>query len=160
MSDEEVNAKNSSQLLDLTTKIVSAYAAKAALTPAELIDVISSVSGALSQLTTAKEATPPSEQAPAVPIKKSVSADFIICLEDGKKMKMLKRHLKSAYGITPAEYRAKWNLPWDYPMVAPNYAATRSRLAKKIGLGKSPAEAPSPKPPVARRGRPRKVASA
>jgi predicted transcriptional regulator len=96
-----------------------------------------------------------------VPIKKSVSADFIICLEDGKRLKMLKRHLKSTYGMTPAEYRAKWNLPRDYPMVAPNYAATRSQLATSIGLGKSPAKAPAPieSASPAKRGRPKKVAA-
>jgi predicted transcriptional regulator len=161
MSGEKDSTENSSQLLDLTAKIVSAYAANVTLTLAELTDVISSVSGALSQLATGGEVTPPAEQAPAVPVKKSVSADFIICLEDGKKLKMLKRHLKSTYGMTPADYRLKWNLPRDYPMVAPNYAATRSQLAKKIGLGKSPAKvAPpaNPAPTGAKRGRPKKVA--
>ena len=74
-------------------------------------------------------------QKPAVPIKKSVGADFIICLEDGKKFKSLKRHLRTAYGLTPQEYREKWDLPADYPMVAPSYAAARSELAKKLGLG-------------------------
>jgi predicted transcriptional regulator len=159
MSDEKDNTANSDQLLDLTAKIVSAYAANVTLTLAELTDVISSVSGALSQLATGGEATPPAEQAPAVPIKKSVSADFIICLEDGKKLKMLKRHLKSTYGMTPQAYRTKWNLPRDYPMVAPNYAATRSRLAKQIGLGKSPAKPPVPDEAASaapKRGRPRK----
>jgi ROS/MUCR transcriptional regulator protein len=104
-----------------------------------------------------------------VPIKKSVSADFIVCLEDGKKLKMLKRHLMSTYNMTPADYRTKWNLPHDYPMTASNYAATRSQLAKKIGLGRSPAPvvisapieppAASKKAPV-RRGRPAKKAAA
>ena len=75
---------------------------------------------------------------PAVPIKKSVSPDFLICLEDGKKLKMLKRHLKTAYDLTPEDYRAKWGLPHDYPMVAPNYAKKRQELAKKIGLGRKP----------------------
>jgi predicted transcriptional regulator len=160
MSDEKDNTENSSQLLDLTAKIVSAYAANVTLTLAELTDVISSVSGALSQLATGGEVTPPAEQAPAVPVKKSVSADFIICLEDGKKLKMLKRHLKSTYGMTPAEYRTKWNLPRDYPMVAPNYAAIRSQLAKKIGLGKVPAKPPVPVKAAtgaAKRGRPKKL---
>jgi predicted transcriptional regulator len=76
-------------------------------------------------------------QKPAVPIRKSVTPEYIVCLEDGKKLKMLKRHLRSTYGMTPDEYRTKWNLPPDYPMVAPNYAAQRSEFAKKIGLGRS-----------------------
>ena len=80
---------------------------------------------------------PEEELKPAVPIKKSIHNDYIVCLEDGKKLKMLKRHLKSAYNMTPEEYRAKWGLPSDYPMVAPSYAAKRQELAKKIGLGRN-----------------------
>ena len=96
---------------------------------------------------------------PAVPVKKSVFPDFIICLEDGKKLKMLKRHLQTSYGLTPAQYREKWGLPHDYPMVAPSYAERRSVLAKTIGLGRTPkATAPAPVPaPRKTAGRPRKA---
>jgi predicted transcriptional regulator len=90
------------------------------------------------------EAAPAPAQSPAVPIKKSVFPDYIVCLEDGKKLKMLKRHLQTSYGLTPEAYRTKWGLPRDYPMVAPSYAAMRSGLAKKIGLGRKPVPAPEP----------------
>ena len=156
----EITAPNidSATLLDLTARIVSAYAGNATLSPTELTDVIGSVSRALAQLSATTVEPEPKELSPAVPIKKSVTADFIVCLEDGKKLKMLKRHLMSTYGMTPADYRTKWGLARDYPMVAPNYAATRSQLAKKIGLGKSPAKPATPAKPAARRGRPRKTA--
>jgi predicted transcriptional regulator len=168
MSEKNVVATDSKVLLTLTAQIVSAYAAKTTLTPAALNDVIGEVLRALGRIRTdaAAAAADPVELVPAVPIKKSVSADFIVCLEDGKKLKMLKRHLNSTYGMTPAEYRTKWGLPRDYPMVAPNYAATRSQLAKKIGLGRSPApvvvSAPIEPPAAAkkapaRRGRPTKT---
>jgi predicted transcriptional regulator len=103
----------------------------------ELVDLIHSVYGKLSDLAAG---TDEKKQilTPAVPIKKSVTPDHVICLEDGKKLKMLKRHLMTAYGLTPDEYRVKWGLPSDYPMVAPNYAAKRQELAKKIGLGRKP----------------------
>jgi predicted transcriptional regulator len=148
MSEQNAVSTDSKTLLTLTADIVSAYAAKATLTPAALNDVIGEVSRALGRIGTdaAAAAAEPVELVPAVPIKKSVSADFIVCLEDGKKLKMLKRHLRGAYGMTPAEYRAKWNLPRDYPMVAPNYAATRSQLAKKIGLGRNPIPVVIPAP--------------
>lgn len=95
----------------------------------------------------------PAKPVPAVPVKQSIRPDFIICLEDGKKLKMLKRHLMTAYKMTPAQYRARWGLPADYPMVAPNYAKVRSSLAKQIGLGrKSEAPAPAPRAPTRRRG--------
>jgi predicted transcriptional regulator len=166
MIEKNAATTDSKALLTLTAQIVSAYAAKTTLTPAALNDVIGEVSRALGRIGTDAAAAEPVELVPAVPIKKSVSADFIVCLEDGKKLKMLKRHLMSTYGMTPAEYRTKWNLPRDYPMVAPNYAATRSQLAKKIGLGRSPAPVviPAPiEPPdaskkaPARRGRPVKT---
>ncbi|GEO43318.1 hypothetical protein SAE02_74660 [Skermanella aerolata] len=96
-------------------------------------------------------------QRPAVPIRKSVMAEYIVCLEDGRKLKMLKRHLRSTYDMTPDEYRAKWNLPADYPMVAPAYAEKRSEFAKAIGLGRSRSE-PEPEAPPARRGRRRAAA--
>jgi len=161
MSDSDRGPADKATLLELTARIVSAYAGKAALSPAELVAVIGTVSQALSDVGGQPAAPKTEGLTPAVPVKKSVSADFIVCLEDGKKLKMLKRHLMSTYGMTPAEYRAKWGLPGDYPMTAPAYAATRSALAKKTGLGKTPAPAQPVEParPAAKRGRPRKSAA-
>jgi len=135
-------------LLGLTAKIVSAHVANNRLETGQLLSLIQSIYRSLSTVGTAEVAPEPA-QAPAVPVKKSVFADYIICLEDGKKLKMLKRHLQTSYGLTPDAYRAKWGLPRDYPMVAPTYAATRSGLAKKIGLGRKPAASlsePEPEP--------------
>ncbi len=122
-------------LTELTVKIVSAYVSNNNLPVSEIPTVIRSVRDAL---TTANQppAEPTEELKPAVPIKKSVTADYIVCLEDGKRLKMLKRHLMSSYNMTPDQYRAKWSLPADYPMVAPNYAKSRSELALKLGLGR------------------------
>jgi predicted transcriptional regulator len=149
---------DSNTLLTLTTQIVSAYASNAKLSQAELNDTIGAVSRALAAVDTANIVHEAKELVPAVPVKKSVGPDFIICLEDGKKLKMLKRHLMSTYNLTPAQYREKWNLPRDYPMVAPNYAATRSALAKKIGLGKGGRTTAKAKP-ATRRGQPPKKAA-
>ncbi|HLY59110.1 MAG TPA: MucR family transcriptional regulator [Stellaceae bacterium] len=132
--------------LELVVKIVAAYVGNHTLAPAELSGVIASVHTALSGRGTALPLTEPEALKPAVPIRKSVTPDYLVCLEDGKKLKMLKRHLMTAYGMTPAEYRAKWKLGDDYPMVAPNYAAQRSMLAKSIGLGRRAAVAPEPTP--------------
>ena len=143
-------------LLELTARIVSAYAGNAKLTAAELTETIGSVSRALVQISAVGIEPEKKELVSAVPVKKSVTPDFIICLEDGKKLRMLKRHLMSTYGMTPDQYRVKWGLPKDYPMVAPNYARTRSELAKKIGLGRSPrkiAESPAPKKAPVRKRR-------
>ena len=107
------------------------------LQKSDLPDLIAAVHNSLQQLAEPKLAEP-ARPTPAVPIKKSVTDDYIICLEDGKKLKMLKRHLMTAYNMTPEDYRAKWGLKADYPMVAPNYAAKRQDLAKKIGLGRKP----------------------
>lgn len=123
-------------LVDLTADIVTAYVSNNHVTSSDLPDLIASVHTALSTTVQAAQEPVVEELVPAVPVKKSVSGDYIICLEDGKKFKSLKRHLRSHYGLSPKEYRAKWNLPLDYPMVAPNYAAARSVLAKKMGLGK------------------------
>lgn len=121
-------------LLSLTTDIVSAHVANNAVPAAELPALIEQVHKSLTGVTF--DAGQKSERPqPAVPVKKSVDPDFIVCLEDGKKLKMLKRHLKTAYSMTPEEYRQRWDLPSDYPMVAPNYARQRSKLAKQIGLG-------------------------
>lgn len=119
----------------LTAEIVSAFVANNSVSAEHMPEVIKVVHGALSGLGKVQEA-PPEPLVPAVPIKKSITPDAIICLEDGKKLKMMKRHLRTSYDMSPEEYRARWGLASDYPMVAPNYAAERSSLAKKIGLGK------------------------
>lgn len=122
-------------LVELTADIVSAYVSHNAVVSGDLPSLIGETYDALSKAA-AKASQPLTEELnPAVPIKKSVMPDYIICLEDGKKFKSLKRHLRTHYELTPEEYRDKWNLPHDYPMVAPNYAAARSALAKKMGLG-------------------------
>ena len=127
---------NVNELLELTTEIVSAHAGNNNVAPSDLPQLIHDVYKTLA----AVGSTPiqPERPRPAVAIKKSISPDYIVCLEDGKKLKMLKRHLKTAYNLTPDEYRKRWGLPPDYPMVAPNYAKHRSNLAKKIGLGTKP----------------------
>jgi predicted transcriptional regulator len=137
-------------VLGLTVQIVSAHVAHNAVQAASLPDLIQQVYTTLA--TIGVEPVEVEKRAPAVPVKKSVFPDYLICLDDGKKLKMLKRHLKTAYDMTPEQYRERWNLPHDYPMVAPNYAEHRSLLAKKIGLGKKPAPPPArAKPTRARR---------
>jgi predicted transcriptional regulator len=145
MSEKNAVSADAEALLTLTAQIVSAYAANTPMTLAALNEVIGDVSRAIGRIGTdaAAAAAKPINLVPAVPIKKSVSADFIVCLEDGKKMKMLKRHLMGTYGMSPADYRAKWKLPGDYPMVAPSYAALRSELAKKFGLGQGRSRTPA-----------------
>jgi len=124
-------------LLGLTSQIVSAFVSKNPIQATDLPALIKCVHQSLTTLGLPQEtAEPAADLKPAVPVKKSVTPDYIVCLEDGKKLKMLKRHLQSSYGLTPDEYRAKWGLPADYPMVAPNYAKARSALAMEIGLGK------------------------
>ncbi|HSR55863.1 MAG TPA: MucR family transcriptional regulator [Alphaproteobacteria bacterium] len=124
-------------LLELTTEIVSSHVANNSVAVQDLPDLIRQVYGTLSTIEQAPSAQADRPQ-PAVPVKRSVTPDYIICLEDGRKLKMLKRHLKTAYNMTPEEYRERWGLQADYPMVAPNYARQRSNLAKKIGLGTKP----------------------
>lgn len=125
---------NSAELLKLTAEIVAAHVSNNTLPASELPQLISQVYASLSD--TGKATSTEERPAPAVPVKKSVMPDHIVCLEDGKKLKMLKRHLKTSYDLTPEQYRERWGLPADYPMVAPNYAKRRSALAKEIGLGK------------------------
>ena len=125
---------NASDLLALTTEIVAAHVSNNTVAVADLPTLINQVYQSLSTIGTAPPAAAERPQ-PAVSIKKSVHPDYIICLEDGKKLKMLKRHLKTAYDMTPDEYRERWGLGPEYPMVAPNYAKQRSKLAKEIGLG-------------------------
>jgi predicted transcriptional regulator len=136
--------------LDLAAEIVAAYVQKHQIAPDALPALIKNVLASLNE-----EATPVAEDppVPAVPIKKSVHDDYIVCLEDGAQLKMLKRYLATRYNMTPEQYRARWGLSPDYPMVAPSYAARRSSVAKEIGLGrKAEREQPAPKPP--RRGKP------
>jgi predicted transcriptional regulator len=128
--------------VEIIAEIVSAYVSNNPVPAAELPALIVSVAAALGGLASGAAAEAHEPQKPAVLIKKSVTPDYIISLEDGKKFKSLKRHLMSHYGMTPDEYRVKWNLPSDYPMVAPNYAAARSQLAKKMGLGRKLGEKP------------------
>ena len=125
---------NQNELLALTSNIISAHVSNNATANADLPKLIQCVYEAVASLGTPDEVKP-ERPAPAVPIKKSVTADYVVCLEDGKKLKMLKRHLRTAYDMSPEEYRERWDLPVDYPMVAPNYAKLRSELARKIGLG-------------------------
>ncbi|PWC41328.1 MucR family transcriptional regulator [Azospirillum sp. TSO22-1] len=128
------NGSPSNALLSLTTEIVAAHVSNNSVAVTDLPVLIEQVYKSLSNVGTEPVAVEERPQ-PAVPIKKSVTPDYIVCLEDGKKLKMLKRHLKTAYNMTPEEYRERWGLPADYPMVAPNYARQRSSLAKQIGLG-------------------------
>ncbi len=124
------------ELLRMTAEVVSAYLRNNTVPAAQISEVIKSVYSSLNVIDSeASEAKSPTQR-PAVPIKKSILPDYIVCLEDGKKLKMLKRHLRTTYSLTPDEYRAKWGLAPDYPMVAPNYAKQRSAFAKKIGLGR------------------------
>ena len=127
---------SSSNLIDLAADIVSAYVSNNTVPAAELSGLIAEVYAALQRTSSGVAPEPmPEPLKPAVPVKKSVTPDYIVCLEDGKKFKSLKRHLRTQYNMTPEEYREKWALPADYPMVAPNYAQARSDLAKKMGLG-------------------------
>jgi predicted transcriptional regulator len=122
--------------IDLTAAIVSAYLSNNPTPASEIPNLISQVHAALLRVASGRsEAAPPEPAKPAISVKKSVNADYLVCLEDGKRFKSLKRHLRTQYNMTPEQYRDKWGLPPDYPMVAPNYAVARSQLAKKMGLG-------------------------
>ena len=133
------DANVSEDVLDLTTQIVSSYVTNNPVSTNSIDEIIRSVHSTLVDIE--KGGTGAQEQGltPAVPVKKSITNDYIICLEDGKKLKMLKRYLRTQFGLSPEEYRARWGLPHDYPMVAPSYAKQRSKLAKEIGLGKTAA---------------------
>jgi predicted transcriptional regulator len=121
--------------IELTASIVSAYVSNNATSAAELPGLIAQVHSALQRVSTGVVEAAPEPTRPAVSVKKSMTPDYLVCLEDGKRFKSLKRHLRSQYNMSPEQYREKWNLPADYPMVAPNYAVARSQLAKKMGLG-------------------------
>lgn len=142
MVDDAVKEVSSEEILQMTVDIVAAYVSNNTLSVAQVGEVISTVHTSLGGLVAGDAGSKADAQKPAVSVRRSVTPDYIICLEDGKKLKMLKRHLRAAYNLTPEEYRAKWNLPADYPMVAPNYAAQRSEFAKKIGLGRKPGQSP------------------
>jgi predicted transcriptional regulator len=129
-------------LTELTADIVSAHVANNSVSVADISTLIGNVYSALSQL--GKNVEPAIELTPAVSIRSSIKPDYIVCLEDGKKLKMLKRHLMTHYQMTPEDYRTKWGLPLDYPMVAPNYAEQRRTLAKSIGLGRKPGQKNAP----------------
>ena len=126
--------ENSNALIEMTADVVSAYVGNNVVPSSDLPALIHSVHAALVEIEIGEKEPEPLE--PAVSIKRSVNADYIVCLEDGKKFKSLKRHLRTKYDMSPDEYREKWGLPSDYPMVAPNYAKQRSELAKKMGLGR------------------------
>lgn len=136
---DATHADTKEMLVTLTSDIVAAHVSNNDVAVADVAALISNVYGALSglgQAVVVEEALPE----PAVSVRSSIKPDFIVCLEDGKKLKMLKRHLMTHYNLTPDQYRARWNLPADYPMVAPNYAEKRRELAKKIGLGRKPGQ--------------------
>lgn len=132
-------------LLEAACRIVAAYVRNNPLPPAEVSAMIKNIHTTLSSLGSGLQAEAATAQKPAISVRKSITPDYIICLEDGKKLKMLKRYLRTRYGMSPEEYRAKWGLPADYPLVAPNYAARRSEFAKKIGLGRRPSAPPKRK---------------
>jgi predicted transcriptional regulator len=136
VEDDEHVVTEPGDALRMTTDIVAAFVANNKLSTDELTELIRSVHRTLSGLSNGAGEKPQERPKPAAPINKSVQHDFIICLEDGKKLKMLKRYLRSTYNMSPDDYRKRWGLPADYPMVAPAYAARRSEFAKKIGLGK------------------------
>ena len=141
MSHESMQQKaERGEILRMTAEVVAAYVGNNSLPAKQLSDVINTVYGTLNRVNSKNGAAVNGHaQKAAVSVRRSVTPDYIICLEDGKKLKMLKRHLRTVYGLTPDEYRAKWRLPTNYPMVAPNYSKQRSAFAKKIGLGRSDA---------------------
>jgi predicted transcriptional regulator len=128
-------SQTSPNFVELAADIVSAYVSNNSVPSADLPMLLNTIYTALTQTAQGQSREPQAERVPAVPVKKSVTPDYLICLDDGKKFKSLKRHLRTTYDLSPDQYRAKWGLPSDYPMVAPNYAKTRSELAKTMGLG-------------------------
>jgi predicted transcriptional regulator len=142
--------EDNTELLTLTADIAAAYVSNNTVQASDVPSVIQTIYRALAGVGAAAATPAPEPQKPAVPVKKSITPDFLISLEDGKKYKSLKRHLRTQYNMSPEEYRAKWNLPKDYPMVAPNYAASRSALAKSMGLGRGGASKTAAKPKTTR----------
>ena len=140
MSPQKENQQKNAVTLRMTVDIVSAYVGNNSVPANQVSEVLNSVYASLASIDSSANSRENSALKPAVPVRRSITPDYIVCLEDGKKLKMLKRHLRAAYGLSPEEYRAKWGLPADYPMVAPNYAKQRSNFAKQIGLGRKKGE--------------------
>jgi predicted transcriptional regulator len=136
MSSDKTKSVSDEEMLRMTASVVSAYVGHNNLTPTQIPDVIKTVYGSLTSLGRGGAGGGRDLPRPAVPIRRSITPDYIVCLEDGRKLKMLKRHLRTTYNMTVEDYRQKWGLPIDYPMVAPNYAKQRSLFAKRIGLGR------------------------
>lgn len=139
MTEEEKNTAITTETLRMAVDIVSAYVGNNSVPTTQVPEVINTIYASLSALNGNGDG-PAEALNPAVPVRRSITPDYLICLEDGKKLKMLKRHLRAVYGLSPEEYRAKWSLSPDYPMVAPNYAKQRSNFAKQIGLGRKKGE--------------------
>jgi predicted transcriptional regulator len=140
MAEENPNPAPHSDVLRMAVDVAAAYLGNNSVPAGQVPEVINTIYGALNALNGQVAQAGAEPPKPAVSVRRSVHPEYIVCLEDGKKLKMLKRHLRAAYGMTPDEYRAKWNLPADYPMVAPNYAEQRSAFAKQIGLGRKKGE--------------------
>ncbi len=140
MSEAIAEKVSRDEVLRMAVDVVAAFVSNHQVSAGQIPEVIDTVFRSLNALDGTAAEAKPEPQKPAVPIRRSITAEFIVCLEDGKKLKMLKRHLRTNYNMTPEEYRAKWNLSPDYPMVAPNYAKQRSEFAKKIGLGRKRGE--------------------
>ena len=136
LMENQTEELSGTDVLRLSAGIVAAYVSRNPVQAGSISDVVRQVHGALTGLSRPEPAPPAQKQKPAAPISRSIQPDYIVCLEDGARLKMLKRYLRSRYDMSPEEYRRKWGLPADYPMVAPNYAARRSDFAKKIGLGR------------------------
>lgn len=137
MTESATDKNTRDDILKMAVEVVAAYVSKNTVAATQIPELIHTVFNSLTQVDGQAPEVKPEAPRPAVSVKRSVTPEFIICLEDGKKLKMLKRHLRTTYNMTPDDYRAKWGLPPDYPMVAPNYAAQRSEFAKKIGLGRT-----------------------
>jgi len=153
MNDDQRDVKfTHDELLRMTTQVVASYLGKNDLSADRIPEIINTIYVSLRDLDVATTETKAEPAKPAVPVRKSVTPEYIICLEDGKKLKMLKRHLRTMYNMSPDDYRAKWGLPADYPMVAPNYAAQRSEFAKQIGLGRTAGREKEITPTKRRRG--------
>ena len=140
MPEADENNIDENELLRMAAEIVAAYVGNNSLSADQVPEIVRTVGAALRQIEQGDGGSDKAAGKPAVPIRRSVTPDYIVCLEDGRKLKMLKRHLRTTFGMTPDEYRARWGLPADYPMVAPNYAKQRSEFAKKTGLGQKRAE--------------------
>ncbi len=160
MEESGLKGQSNGTYIDVVADLVAAYVSNNSMRASDLPDFIASIHASIQSLAKGQvESAPPAPLVPAVPIKKSLTAEHIICLEDGKKFRSLKRHLGTVYNMTPDEYRAKWGLPKDYPMVAPHYSEIRSKLAKDIGLGQprtedaAPAGGEKPKRSVGRKNR-------